>query len=118
MSRSIPFGRYRGCPLEDLPDDYLQWLLTIELRTPLREAVREEAARRGRHADAGRDRHTGPAHTRRAVPDVTTVDELVSAGLRALARKYHPDAGGSHEQMIAVTFAADWLIAQVRGLSA
>ncbi len=28
----VPFGRYRGTPLEDIPDDYLTWLLTIELR--------------------------------------------------------------------------------------
>ena len=52
MSRSptMPFGKYRGHQIADLPDDYLTWLQTIELHSWLREAVAKECDRR---ADEG-----------------------------------------------------------------
>ena len=39
----MPFGKFRGWPVVELSDSYLAWLLTIELREPLRAAVRHEA---------------------------------------------------------------------------
>lgn len=41
----MPFGKYRGVDVEDLPDHYLAWLLSIELRPALRDAVRRERNR-------------------------------------------------------------------------
>ena len=36
----MPFGRYRGRPIIDVPMDYLAWLAgNVELREPLRTAV-------------------------------------------------------------------------------
>jgi hypothetical protein len=35
----MPFGRHKGTPVKELPGDYLRWLGTIELRSPLREVV-------------------------------------------------------------------------------
>lgn len=35
----MPFGKHRGTPVAELPIDYVRWLSTIELRSPLREAV-------------------------------------------------------------------------------
>ncbi len=35
----MPFGKYRGLDLEDLPDEYLEWLLSIDLREKLRSAL-------------------------------------------------------------------------------
>lgn len=40
----MPFGRHRGKPVKDLPGDYLRWLGTIELRSPLKEAVKAALA--------------------------------------------------------------------------
>jgi hypothetical protein len=111
MSDRMPFGRYRGLPLADLPADYLAWLDALpDLQPRLRAAVsREQARRRGRtHA---------PPRAQGPMPDGTVCAEIVSAGLRSVARRYHPDAGGTHDQMIAATAAADWLRAQVRSLS-
>jgi uncharacterized protein (DUF3820 family) len=35
----MPFGKYRGWLLSELPDGYLQWLRTLsDLREPLRSA--------------------------------------------------------------------------------
>jgi hypothetical protein len=43
----MPFGKHKGAPLEELPDDYLVWLNKAEdLYPPLRRAVDEEYARR------------------------------------------------------------------------
>ena len=41
------FGRHRGVELEQLPDDYTQWLSTIDdLREPLASALAVELRRR------------------------------------------------------------------------
>jgi hypothetical protein len=45
----MPFGKYRGIPIEDLPDDYLDSLSTIDLRAPLQDAVEMESDRRNSH---------------------------------------------------------------------
>jgi hypothetical protein len=120
----MPFGRYRDWLLEDLPRSYLAWLLTIDLREPLRSDVWEEAHRRGVDAQDGRRRHTDTDREphidgdHRYVPDVALVEELVGAGLKVLARRHHPDVGGNHDTMVAITAAADWLRAAVRSLAA
>lgn len=92
---TMPFGKYRGWRLADLPSDYVVWLLGLELREPLRSAVEAERRRRDRPR-----------------PDPRLVKDLISVGQRQLARRHHPDVGGSHEAMLAVRYAAEWLFAQ------
>lgn len=107
----MPFGKYRGEQLDELPLSYLAWLIDeCELRDgDLRDALWQEWRRRT----------SPPAPSpRRSCPVPKMAEELIGAGLRTLARRYHPDAGGTHDQMIAVSATADWLRAQVRGLSA
>ncbi len=118
----MPFGRHRGLQIRDLPDAYILWLTSLaDLREPLRGVIFREARRRGFAEEEPRD--TEPPGERwtadgqpRGAPARTVVEELIGAGLRGLARRYHPDAGGAHEQMIAVTSAADWLREQSRNL--
>jgi hypothetical protein len=43
----MPFGKFKGYAVEDLPDAYVAWLVSIDLREPLRGAVVDEMARRG-----------------------------------------------------------------------
>jgi hypothetical protein len=53
--RRMPFGRFRGTRLENLPDFYLGWLLRLpDLRDPLLGAVRDEARRRAEMAAVNR----------------------------------------------------------------
>ena len=38
----MPFGKFRGYEVSELPDDYLRFLSTLDLRPPLRRAVEAE----------------------------------------------------------------------------
>ena len=44
---TMPFGKYRNQPLDEIGDEYLLWLLLLEnLREPLLTAIHLEADRR------------------------------------------------------------------------
>jgi hypothetical protein len=87
----MPFGKYHGADLEDIPDSYLEWLFNLEdLREPLRSAViLERAARR-------RDYYDEPSAN---MPDV---QDRVRSAYRELSLKYHPDHGGNHIAQCAI----------------
>jgi Putative quorum-sensing-regulated virulence factor len=97
LTVKMPFGKFKGLPVSELPDDYLDWLSEIELREPLRTAVEQEI-------EARRAIETLPAVEIRNV-----AVEIISAGLRSLSLKRHPDAGGSHEAMVRLNAAHHWL---------
>jgi hypothetical protein len=101
----MPFGRYRGLELRDIPTGYLNWLATIHLDPWLRDAVRAECAcRAGQQYESGRERRppppppAGPA-IRISTADVAMARRLVDAGYRALAQRLHPDHGGDVVEM-------------------
>jgi hypothetical protein len=103
-------GRHRGRPLNELPDDYVEWLRGLDdLREPLRRAVEAEWRR---WLDAETAQTRGGLLPLEAVP---IADELVTAGLRVLTRRHHPDVGGDHRTMCLITVAATWLRVSVRG---
>lgn len=104
---TLPFGKFRGEPLALIPLGYLGWCLeeARNLDDDLRDALQAEVRRR----IGVDDTPTWPV----IVPPDPTVAEaaraLLSAGYRLLARKAHPDAGGSHHEMVALGAARDWL---------
>lgn len=110
---NMPFGKYKGRRLRDLPDDYLDWLTTIDLRPRLHAAVWNEIRRR-EDGSSGRARGSSSL----TCPEPAVAQEIVGAGLRSLARRYHPDKGGSHEDMLKVNACADWLRAVIDGRAA
>jgi hypothetical protein len=106
----MPFGKYRGRPLADIPDAYVHWLASLQnLREPLRAAVHREAQRR-RHPGAARDRALLP------VAALPVAQEIITLGYRALTHRYHPDAGGDHPRMVLLNAAVTWLREAVHGV--
>ena len=106
--RTMPFGRFKGLPVTELPTEYLVWLLrAVDLREPLRSALRVEATARGLTGDPG------PA----LAPGRAWAEDLIGAGLRVLARQHHPDAGGDVRTMQQVNAAASWLRDRARELA-
>jgi hypothetical protein len=106
----MPFGRWKGYELQSVPDDYLNWLASLaDLRPPLRAAVLAESLLREMRQGA-----PPPPTPRTPAPEASMVEELIGAGLRALARKHHPDVGGDTAAMQQANMTADWLRAQVR----
>lgn len=105
----MPFGKYRGAEIEDLPSDYLDWLMTIKLQGPLQAAVKGEwkirfkAARKAAgYAAEEQETAPPPAPPRAGLDDAERrlLMEVVRAGYRALARKYHPDLEGGNPEMM------------------
>jgi hypothetical protein len=97
----MPFGRYKGYAVEDLPEDYLTWLWeSCDLREPLCSAVQKALSE-----DGAVSRSTDlPADLR------PVAQEIVSIGYRLLALRLHPDhASGDHKAMIRLNAARDWL---------
>lgn len=94
----VPFGKFRGVELEFLPDDYLSWLASIELRPRLEAAVRAEIMDRGIGVEA--------PTTRLVVPDAGIVQRIY----RELAIEYHPDkARGNGDIMRGINIFRDRL---------
>jgi hypothetical protein len=82
----MPFGKFRGSPLYELPDYYVCWLWEeIELREPLRSGVLAELQERGL------------IHDHR--PTTGGLDlGRVKAVYRELSLEFHPDKiGGDGE---------------------
>lgn len=101
----IPFGKYRGCEIADLPENYLEWLLTIELKSGLFDAVVIEINRRR----FSRQHYQAKSE----VPAAPMVKEIVKAGYRALAMKYHPDHGGDGKKMVELNLTYEKLLQEV-----
>jgi len=108
---NMPFGRFEGQPLEDLPDDYLGWLLALpDLREPLRSALEHEwAVRLG--VDAAPEAEPLEAEV------AAMAEDVVTAGYRVLAKRHHPDAGGDAAAMATLNDAVAALRRQLRQAS-
>ncbi len=99
----MPFGKWRGYALEEINEEYLDWLTTIDLRPWLRREVEAELERR-----RGQEERQAPQRETRGV-DKGVALEIVTRGYRVLSLETHPDRGGDLERMKAVNGAARWL---------
>ena len=78
----MPFGKFSGLPLADIPTNYLTWLLGLDdLRDPLKGAAWSEYRRRV-------DAQEAPA----AALDMDRVKRVY----RTLAMEFHPDRQGGN----------------------
>jgi len=86
----MPFGRHEGRDIGDLPDSYLRWLMSIEMRQPLLAEVEYEwHERRRAHERQSRRQTAGQL--------VATVDP--DKWRRRMAARFHPDHGGRTRDM-------------------
>jgi hypothetical protein len=88
----MPFGKYRGEKLTEIPESYLCWVLdTCEDISPtLRLAI---------------ERTLDLPDEPRTRPSALLVPELVDRWYRTLALEFHPDRRGSHDGMLAINRA-------------
>lgn len=102
----MPWGRFRGVPLDEIDGDYLCWVATEAdaTRPGLRADVEAELARRRRRQDP-----PPPPSRRKPCPDIAIATEIVTTGQRALAKRHHPDVGGDTTMMQRVNAVVDWL---------
>lgn len=84
----MPFGKFKGYDLKEIPDDYLQWLMfEIDLREPLRSAVHREYYARSQDREY--------EETAASTLDANRIKGIYWN----LARQYHPDKGGNGDVM-------------------
>jgi uncharacterized protein (DUF3820 family) len=104
----MPFGKHKGERISTLPDEYLEFLLTIELRAgPLRATIMREAEERGliEHATA---------HLVLPPDYADEARRIVEVGFKRLAQQMHPDRGGSTEGMQRLNRAVELLRSALR----
>jgi hypothetical protein len=114
MYARFDFGKHRGLLVEEVPTGYLRWCVREceNIKPWLRQAVQAELDRREaaqadarRQEDNARRREAGTAPGTGATPGASPPAQwaaLVARWYRELALAYHPDRGGSHEQMLVV----------------
>lgn len=73
----ISFGKYKGSDLQDLPEEYLSWLIENKKQDL---AVYEAEVLRRERVEAGQ---------------MSMVEQIAKTGFRELSKKLHPDTGGS-----------------------
>lgn len=74
------FGKYRDQEIADVPREYLDWL--FKANEDINAVIRTELERR----DALES------------DQMSTIERIVHAGYRDMARKAHPDAGGTNKE--------------------
>ena len=104
----IRFGKFKGMAVVELPTDYLLWLNDQEWMgsrwgEDFAAAVREELERRARRSSPP------PPPSPNGDVDRTMALEIIEAGYRSLAKKFHPDLGGRHDQMVSLNRTMDKL---------
>jgi hypothetical protein len=92
----MPFGKFKGENVSDIEDGYLAWCLdnVVDLAPTLRKAMEQQL---------GLCQPPGPSF------------ELIVGGwYRQMAKRFHPDSGGTHAQMIAVNAGRDLMMTMMQ----
>jgi Putative quorum-sensing-regulated virulence factor len=99
------FGKYKGRRLEDIPADYLQWVLdNAHPDGMLRRAIQERLSRLPPDLPRGESPYLRRFLMKKSIEESfrEKIRQALKAAYREMALRHHPDRGGSHEAMIAV----------------
>src|SRR5438874_1951481 len=96
IPQRLRFGKYKGESISSVPSEYLQFLIDSAVTTI--EECKQELTRRESAAEA----------------TLPWVQRVVESGYRELARRHHPDIGGSNEEMQQLNAAVEALRELVR----
>lgn len=111
MHTEMPFGKWKGHPLPEVPLSYLKWLLREcdNLDPYLRSEVRREVSRRERQG-AWEERDYGGGAAPGGKPGLpASLPDLIRSWHRELVMIHHPDRGGDVRIMQALNDAHDRL---------
>lgn len=89
---TLSFGKYKGKQVSEVPTEYLLWVRNYD-RQSMAEVERVLRERK-----------------ELAAPTIARAEEVITAGKQSLAKKYHPDCGGTNQEMQEVNVAADTLL--------
>lgn len=114
MTVRVPFGKHRGALLSNIPDGYLAWLVgKADGGAPDPGFL---ARNKNFFDEAGCEyqrRKDGKPLTSEVngIPDELRgyLKEFINLGYKAMAIKYHPDKGGTDEEMIQIGQLRDYL---------
>jgi len=122
-------GKYKGFFLADdnVDASYLRWVYwNCDLEEFKRDMLAEELDNRHEPLfDRYNNEQSRNAKQRASQPPILvpkpTIDalvflEIVTAGRKSLAKKYHPDVGGDNEKMKEINQTADLLEEMARGM--
>lgn len=107
----MPFGKHKGTDLEDVPEDYLMWVLDrCDAAGPtLKQAIRQILGLEPEQEQARPPPPPGvPLGRVRAM-----VMEAVKKWHRTQATRNHPDRGGNVQVMQAINAVADELTREI-----
>jgi hypothetical protein len=106
----MPFGKYRDRELVDIPDDYLDWLLTLaDLAPRLRKHIERELEARDQEYDGTHEGYDGQTPYGTQLPDLSSTESVITKWHRELCLLWHPDRGGDQKVMAAINDAVDRL---------
>jgi hypothetical protein len=89
---TIRFGKHRGKLIDEIPEDYLEWLVNSSQATI--DQCQRELERRRVAAEA----------------NLALAEQIIREGYRALSKKLHPDIGGDEEKMKCLNNDRDRLV--------